>query len=103
MGRSIGMGWEGKGAWGGGEGGEGAWGGEAGLREGGGGNGLSCCCTTSHDLGDICIEVTLKPIFHWKLGLRLGTQHNLYSTDLCWGLASGVTQILCFALGDTNV
>ena len=74
---------------------------EAGLREGG--SGFSYCCTASHDLRVIiCIEVTLKPIFHWKLALRLGTQRNLYSTDLCWGLASGVMQILCFALGDAH-
>ena len=25
-----------------------------------------------------------------------GTQRNLYSTDLCWGFALGVTQVLAF-------
>ena len=32
-----------------------------------------------------------------------GTQRNLYSTDLRWGFALGVTQILNFALGVTQV
>ena len=31
--------------------------------------------------------------------VKIQTQHNLYSTDLRWGLALGVTQILAFALG----
>ena len=65
---------------------------------------------------------TLKPIFHWKWGLRwlpnaneiytkkmkckwptpeffVGTQRHLYSTDWRWGLASGLTQIIGLASG----
>ena len=68
----------------------------------------------------------LKPIFHWILGLCwppnaneintknikctwptrklwFGTQHNLYSTDLRWGFALGVSQILKFALVVTQI
>ena len=33
----------------------------------------------------------------------LGTQHNLYSTDSCWGFALGITQILRLALGVTHI
>ena len=33
----------------------------------------------------------------------LGPQRNLYSTDLHWGLALGVTQILGLALGVTQI
>ena len=68
----------------------------------------------------------VKPIFHWKLGLRwlpnaneintkiheiymanacpnfpFGTQRNLYSTDLHWGFALG-TRILKFASPNTS-
>ena len=68
----------------------------------------------------------LKPIFHWKLGLRwlpnaneintknmkctcptpefcVGTQRNLYSTGLRLGFASGKTQLLDFASGKTQI
>ena len=33
----------------------------------------------------------------------LGTQRILYSTDSCWGLELGVTQILGLALGETQI
>ena len=33
----------------------------------------------------------------------LGTQRDLYSTCLLWGLALGVTQIFVFALGVTHI
>ena len=58
---------------------------------------------------------SLYPIFHWILAtqrkMKLATQRNLYSTDLHWGLALGVMQILglasgvmqIFALLDTNM
>ena len=77
------------------------------------------------------ICTTLKPIFHWKIGLRwltnaneintkhinvrgqresfaFGTQRNLYSTDSCWGFALGDTQckiymLVYFALGNAKV
>ena len=35
--------------------------------------------------------------------IAFGTQNNLYSTDLRWGFALGVTQILNFALGVTQI
>ena len=70
--------------------------------------------------------VTLKPIFHWKLGslwlpnaneintknmkctcpmpeFCARTQRNLYSSGLHLGFASGKTQILGFALGKTQI
>ena len=73
----------------------------------------------------ICVVSSLKPIFHWKWGLRwvpntneiytknmkytwptpafcVGTQRNLYSTDWCRGLALGLTQILGLASGKAN-
>ena len=72
----------------------------------------------------ICI--TLKSIFHWKLGShwppnankintkymkctwptlapRVGDPTHLYSTWSCKGLAFGVMQILAFALGVTQI
>ena len=68
------------------------------------------------------VDLSLKPIFHWKWGSRwvpnaneiytknmkctwptpafcVGTQRNLYSTDWRRGLTPGVTQILGLASG----
>ena len=36
-------------------------------------------------------------------GQRQKTQRHLYSTDWRWGLASGLTQILSFSLGLTQI
>ena len=70
--------------------------------------------------------VVVKPVFHWKWGLRwvpnaneiytkkmkctwptpafcIGTQRHLYSTDWRRGLASGKTQILGLASGVTQI
>ena len=38
-----------------------------------------------------------------RVKLAFGTQRNLYSTDLRWGFALGVTQILGLASGVTQI
>ena len=46
---------------------------------------------------------TKKCTLPTRKNLALGTQCNLYSTDLRWGVASGVMQILGLASGETQI